>query len=195
MSYIIFTWYFIYLIILAWKVYMIRKSFFFFFSDHPKLSQHNHGPIVELELNRIDNNDFPCHSLWSETFMKTWVTITQSARFSIHFLTLTMDSPPPKPPPQKSPFQVLPRRSELSSQNIQFLDQDIVTHQDLLTRAPLLLSDLTKECSNFDSHLLNLRRKLTKLAVSWISRSFSAKSSLSNVNFLLENLSLQTSQC
>ncbi|KAJ6691631.1 RAD50-INTERACTING PROTEIN 1 RINT-1 [Salix purpurea] len=105
-----------------------------------------------------------------------------------------MDSPPPKPPPQKSPFQVLPRRSELSSQNIQFLDQDIVTHQDLLTRAPLLLSDLTKECSNFDSHLLNLRRKLTKLAVSWISRSFSAKSSLSNVNFLLENLSLQTSQ-
>ncbi|KAJ6309732.1 hypothetical protein OIU76_014629 [Salix suchowensis] len=105
-----------------------------------------------------------------------------------------MDSPPPKPPPQKSPFQVLPRRSELSSQNIQFLDQDIVTHQDLLTRAPLLLSDLTKECSNFDSYLLNLRRKLTKLAVSWISRSFSAKSSLSNVNFLLENLSLQTSQ-
>ncbi|KAB5540716.1 hypothetical protein DKX38_013690 [Salix brachista] len=105
-----------------------------------------------------------------------------------------MNSPPPKPPPQKSPFQVLPRRSELSSQHIQFLDQDIVTHQDLLTRAPLLLSDLTKECSNFDSHLLNLRRKLTKLAVSWISRSFSAKSSLSNVNFLLENLSLQTSQ-
>lgn len=107
-----------------------------------------------------------------------------------------MDSPPPPTPPplQQLPFQVLPRRSELSSQNIQFLDQNLVTHQDLLVRAPLLLSDLTKERSNFDAHLLNLRRKLTELAVSWISRSFSAKSSLSKVNFMLENLSLQTSQ-
>lgn len=107
-----------------------------------------------------------------------------------------MDSPPPPTPPplQQLPFQVLPRRSELSSQNIQFLDQNLVTHQDLLVRAPLLLSDLTKERSNFDARLLNLRRKLTELAVSWISRSFSAKSSLSKVNFMLENLSLQTSQ-
>ncbi|CAK7331891.1 unnamed protein product [Dovyalis caffra] len=104
-----------------------------------------------------------------------------------------MDSAPPAPPPQP-PYQVLPRMSDLSSLHIQFLDQSLVTHQDLLARTPPLLSDLTKQCSNFDAHLSNLQRNLTKLAVSWISRSFGAKSSLSNVNFLLESLSLQTSQ-
>lgn len=54
----------------------------------PTLSQLNHDPILELELRRTDNYNCPCLSLWSETDMKTWVTITQSANFSTYFLIL-----------------------------------------------------------------------------------------------------------
>ncbi|KAG8663077.1 RINT1-like protein MAG2L isoform X2 [Manihot esculenta] len=99
--------------------------------------------------------------------------------------------PPPSPPP---PFGVLPRQTELSSGHRDFLDQHLGNHEDLHAKAPLLLTDLTTNLADLEASFLNLQRNLTKRTVSWISRSFGAKSSVSNLNIMLENLSLHTSK-
>ncbi|CAI0542273.1 unnamed protein product [Linum tenue] len=89
----------------------------------------------------------------------------------------------------------LPRKGELSSHHLEFLNQKLATREDLLSRAPILSSELEAKCSELDADFLQLQRQLTKLSVSWISRSFAAKSSVRNLNLALENLSLVTSQC
>ncbi|KAF2291772.1 hypothetical protein GH714_035540 [Hevea brasiliensis] len=99
--------------------------------------------------------------------------------------------PPTAPPP---PSGILPRQTELSAAHRDFLDQHLGTHENLHTRAPLLLTDLTKSFADLEANFLNLQRNLTKRTVSWISRSFGAKSSVSNLNIMLENLSLPTSK-
>ncbi|KDP34517.1 hypothetical protein JCGZ_11067 [Jatropha curcas] len=101
-----------------------------------------------------------------------------------------MEPPSPAQPPQ---YLVLPRQSELSSGQIEFLNQHLRTHEDLSSKAPLLLTDLTDNFADLEANILNLQRNLMKRTVSWICRSFGAKSSLANLNFKLENLSLQTS--
>lgn len=93
------------------------------------------------------------------------------------------------------PFQVLPRIKDLSSQQIEFLDQNLRTHQDLSTKTSLLFTELSQQCSENETVLLNLQKSFTKLVVSWISHSFKTKSSLQNITVSLENLSLLTSQC
>ena len=104
--------------------------------------------------------------------------------------------PPPPPPPCPPPrYQVLPRPSELSSLQKQFLDQNLSTHQDLHTNAPLLLAQLTKSYADSESNFINLQKNLTRRTVSWVYHSFGAKSSLANLNYMLENLSLHSSPC
>ncbi|XP_065879716.1 RINT1-like protein MAG2L isoform X1 [Euphorbia lathyris] len=91
------------------------------------------------------------------------------------------------------PFQVLPRKTELSPGHTEFLDRQFRTREDLITRAPLLLTDLTNSFTDSEANLINLQRNLTKPMVSWISCFFRAKSSLANLNHMLENLSLRSS--
>ncbi|XP_061352590.1 RINT1-like protein MAG2L [Gastrolobium bilobum] len=81
--------------------------------------------------------------------------------------------------------------SDLTAQHIGFLDQHLGTKRDLFHQSTrVLYSSLTQQCSQLESHIQNL---LTKRAVSWISRSFKAKSSLQQLTFNLQNLSLRTS--
>lgn len=88
----------------------------------------------------------------------------------------------------------LPNTTDLSPQHLGFLDQHLSTHQDLLLNASNLSSSLSQQCSELDTNLQNLQNDLTKRAVSWISRSFSAKLALDNLNNNLQNLSLRTSR-
>ncbi|CAN0905081.1 RINT1-like protein MAG2L [Linum grandiflorum] len=90
---------------------------------------------------------------------------------------------------------VLPRKGELPLHHLEFLNQNLSTREDLLTKAPLLLSDLEKLCNDYDVNLFDLHRQLSKLVVSWISCSFAAKSSVRNLSVSLENLCLVSSQC
>eukprot|EP00257_Ricinus_communis_P023078 XP_015582977.1 RINT1-like protein MAG2L isoform X1 [Ricinus communis] len=107
--------------------------------------------------------------------------------------------PPPPLPPLKSPCSptpdgVLPRQIELSSLQKEFLDQHLSTREDLVARAPLLLTDLKQSYADLESNFINLQRNHIKLTVSWISHSFGAKSLIANLNYMLENLSFHTSQ-
>nr|XP_023879771.1 RINT1-like protein MAG2L isoform X2 [Quercus suber] len=105
----------------------------------------------------------------------------------------TVSSPSPPPPPPTPPLlAVLPKPSDLSPHQLEFLDQHFRTHQDLISKTPHLFSSLSKRCSDLDTHLLSLGTSLTKRAVSWISRSFAAKTSLHNLNLKLHNLNLRT---
>ena len=104
----------------------------------------------------------------------------------------TVSSPSSPPPPTPPLPAVLPKPSDLSPHQLEFLDQHFRTHQDLLSKTPHLFSSLNKRCSDLDTHLLSLGTSLTKRAVSWISRSFAAKTSLHNLNLKLHNLNLRT---
>lgn len=88
----------------------------------------------------------------------------------------------------------LPKHSELSSENLSFLDQHFRTPEDLLHKAPHLLASLCKQCSDLETHVLHLQTTLAKRTVSWISRSFAAKNALNNLSLNLQNLSLLTSK-
>ncbi|KAI9079563.1 hypothetical protein K1719_038467 [Acacia pycnantha] len=96
----------------------------------------------------------------------------------------------PRPAP---PFS-LPTISDLSPLQLGFLDEHFSTHQDLSLNASLLSSSLSQQCSQLDTELRILQNDLTKRAVSWISRSFSAKSALDELNRSMKNLSLRTSR-
>ncbi|KAK4278778.1 hypothetical protein QN277_016578 [Acacia crassicarpa] len=96
----------------------------------------------------------------------------------------------PRPAP---PFS-LPTISDLSPLQLGFLDEHFTTHQDLSLNASLLSSSLSQQCSQLDTQLRILQNDLTKRAVSWISRSFSAKSALDELNCSMQNLSLRTSR-
>lgn len=91
-------------------------------------------------------------------------------------------SSPPPPPPLAA---VLPKHGDLSPHQLSFLDEHFRTQEDLFFTAPLLLASLNKRCSDLDADLHNLGTNLTKRAVSWITRSFSAKTSLHNLNLTL----------
>lgn len=89
----------------------------------------------------------------------------------------------------------LPKHSELSSEQLRFLDQNFKNPDDLLHRAPHhLLATLFRDCSDLETHILQLHTSLARRTVSWISRSFAAKNALHNLNLDLQNLSLLTSK-
>ncbi|XP_028758886.1 RINT1-like protein MAG2L [Neltuma alba] len=94
------------------------------------------------------------------------------------------------PPPPIS----LPNVTDLSPLLLGFLDEHFSTHQDLSLNASLLSSSLGQQCKELDTQLGNLQNDVTKRAVSWISRSFSAKSALDELNRNMQNLSLRTSR-
>ncbi|KFK43161.1 hypothetical protein AALP_AA1G087800 [Arabis alpina] len=79
------------------------------------------------------------------------------------------------------PSFVLPNPSNL-------LDGNFDNLQDLLLHASNLTSHLKHDTSLLNNRLLHLRTNLTKHAVSWISTSLSAKVSLDDLRFSLENL-------
>lgn len=87
---------------------------------------------------------------------------------------------------------VLPRLSELSSHQKQFLDQNFKISIDL-SRAPHLFAELNTYCANLNRDLQELQKILSKSAVSWISRSFHLQSSVQDVNLQLKDLRLRTS--
>ncbi|KAK2640949.1 hypothetical protein Ddye_022712 [Dipteronia dyeriana] len=87
----------------------------------------------------------------------------------------------------------LPKHSELSLQQLGFLNHHFNTHEDLST-ASRLFQSLTNQSSQLDADLLRLRTNLTKLAFSWISPSFHIKTAFHNLNFNIQNVSLQTSK-
>lgn len=88
---------------------------------------------------------------------------------------------------------VLPEHSELSPPQLAFLDEHFRTREDLLVRAPHLVAALKKRSSDLDTDLRGLGRNFAKRVVSWISRSFAARTSIRNLNLKLENLCLRTS--
>lgn len=88
---------------------------------------------------------------------------------------------------------VLPKLGELSPQQLAFLDKHLRRWEDL-SAVPGLCAELSRSCSDLDGSLVNLRRHLTKLAVSWIYRSVGARSSIQKLSFKLEDLSLCSSQ-
>ncbi|KAH1034552.1 hypothetical protein AAZX31_20G042300 [Glycine max] len=97
-----------------------------------------------------------------------------------------------EPPPPSPPLPRLPNTADLTPQHLAFLDQHFRTKRDLSRESfnlPLS-SSLSQLCSELESRLL---QHLTKRTVSWISRSFSAKSSLQRLSLALQNLSLRTS--
>ncbi|XP_050203880.1 RINT1-like protein MAG2L [Mercurialis annua] len=105
-----------------------------------------------------------------------------------------MEPPPSLKPPCHQPLTAaLPTLTELSTNQIEFLNKQLNTRKDLITKAPLLLTDLTKSYSDSHSDHINFQRNLAKRIVSWISHSFEAKSSVTDLNYMLENLSLRTS--
>ncbi|XP_024018542.1 RINT1-like protein MAG2L [Morus notabilis] len=90
----------------------------------------------------------------------------------------------------------LPKYSELSSEQLRFLDDHFGAPEDplLLHKAPHdLLAVVRKQCSDLDSDLLRLQGRLAKCSVSWISRSFAAKSAAHSLALSLQNLNLITS--
>lgn len=93
----------------------------------------------------------------------------------------------------------LPKNSDLSSEQLRFLDrhfgasdEDLHLHL-LLHKAPNLLTVLHSQCSDLDSDLLRLQARLARCCVSWIPRSFAAKSAAHSLGLRLQNLSLATS--
>lgn len=97
-------------------------------------------------------------------------------------------------PPSSSPCSCLPKPSDLSDNQVRFLNEKFQTHQDLVHKAPPLHTSLRTHSSLLDSHLQHLKSTLSHLTVSWIRRSFSAKTNLHNLDISLQNLSLVTSQ-
>lgn len=90
----------------------------------------------------------------------------------------------------------LPKYRELSSEQLRFLDDHFGAPEDplLLHKAPHdPLAVVRKQCSDLDSDLLRLQSRLAKCCVSWISRSFAAKSAAHSLALSLQNLSLITS--
>ncbi|KAM6556031.1 hypothetical protein CsatB_003050 [Cannabis sativa] len=104
-----------------------------------------------------------------------------------------MEAPPP-PPPHGSATPALPKHTDLSSEQLSFLHQHFQTPKDLPHKAPLLLSELDRNCFDLDRDLIALQFILAKSCVSWISHSFEAKSDARRLNHDLQNLSLLTSQ-
>jgi hypothetical protein len=98
-----------------------------------------------------------------------------------------MEHPVPPPPPP-----VLPKHTELSPQQFAFLEEHFRTREDVLVGAPHLSAALNKRCAYLDADLLHLQRYLSNRAVSWISRSFAARTSIHHLNLKLENLSLRS---
>ncbi|XP_024007811.1 RINT1-like protein MAG2L isoform X2 [Eutrema salsugineum] len=88
---------------------------------------------------------------------------------------------------------VLPNPSDHSGIALGLLDGNFEDLGDLLLRSSNLTSRLKHDSSHLNDRLLHLRTNLTKLAVSWISTSLSAKNSLDDLRFNLESLSLATS--
>lgn len=97
-----------------------------------------------------------------------------------------MERPVPPPPP------VLPKHTELSPQQFAFLEEHFRTREDLLVGAPHVSAALNQRCADLDADLLHLQRDLSNRAVSWISRSFAARTSIHRLNLKLENLSLRS---
>lgn len=88
----------------------------------------------------------------------------------------------------------LPKHTDISKDQLSFLNQQFRTQEDVLDKAPHLLTALHSRCSDLTSHLLDFQTTLNRRTVSWICRSFSAKTALHNLNLSLQNLSLLTSQ-
>ncbi|TKY46601.1 RINT protein MAG2L [Spatholobus suberectus] len=95
-------------------------------------------------------------------------------------------------PPPPSPLPCLPNVTELAPQHVGFLDQHFRTKHDLSHESANLplFSSLSQRCSELEPLL---HSHLAKRTVSWISRSFKAKSSLQQLSLALRNLSLRTS--
>ncbi|WVY93277.1 hypothetical protein V8G54_032365 [Vigna mungo] len=94
--------------------------------------------------------------------------------------------------PSSSPLPRLPNVADLTPQHSAFLDQHFQTKRDLSLESSnlFLSSSLSQQCSELESMFLLHASKRT---VSWISRSFRAKSSLQQLSLALRNLSLRTS--
>ncbi|GAV67177.1 RINT1_TIP1 domain-containing protein [Cephalotus follicularis] len=88
---------------------------------------------------------------------------------------------------------VLPQHSDLSPQQKAFLNGKFRTQKDLVYGAPLhIFATIYHNYSHSDADLINLQRALLKRAVSWISASFRAKTTLSNLTLNLHTLCLDT---
>ncbi|KAG4969864.1 hypothetical protein JHK85_036285 [Glycine max] len=95
-------------------------------------------------------------------------------------------------PPPSHPLPRLPSTADLTPQHAAFLDQHFRTKRDLSRESSNLplSSSLWQQCSELESRLLQY---LTKRTISWISRSFSVRSSLQQLSLALQSLSLCTS--
>ncbi|KAK7333767.1 hypothetical protein VNO80_30544 [Phaseolus coccineus] len=95
-------------------------------------------------------------------------------------------------PSSSSSLPCLPNVADLAPQHAAFLDQHFQTKRDLSQESSnlSLSSSLSQQCSELESFFL---LHATKHTVSWISRSFRAKSSLQQLSLALRNLSLRTS--
>ncbi|KAK9274040.1 hypothetical protein L1049_018854 [Liquidambar formosana] len=91
------------------------------------------------------------------------------------------------------PPLVLPNHRDLSPHLSRFLDDHFSSHQDLSTAFDLE-TQLSENYADLNSGLAGLQKNLTKLVVSWISRSFTAKSALHRLSLNVHNLGLYTSQ-
>lgn len=83
---------------------------------------------------------------------------------------------------------ILPEVGKLCRSQSEYLDQHFKTQKDVSsssTSSSCLLSEWTKHCSDYDNRLLHLRTTLMDRTLSWISSSFRAKASLSNLNLTL----------
>ncbi|CAB4279001.1 unnamed protein product [Prunus armeniaca] len=103
-------------------------------------------------------------------------------------------SPCPRRSATSSQVPSLPKHADISKDQLSFLNQQFRTQEDVLNKAPHLLTALNSHCSDLTSHLLDFQTTLNGRTVSWICRSFSAKTALHNLNLSLQNLSLLTSQ-
>lgn len=93
--------------------------------------------------------------------------------------------------PPVPPHPALPKHTELSPQQFAFLEEHFQAREDLLVGAPHVLAALNQRCADLDADLLHLGRDLANRAVSWISRSFAARTSIHHLNLKIENLSLR----
>lgn len=103
-------------------------------------------------------------------------------------------SPCPRRSATSSLVPSLPKHTDISKDQLSFLNQQFRTQEDVLNKAPHLLTALHCHCSDLTSHLLDFQTTLNRRTVSWICRSFSAKTALHNLNLSLQNLSVLTSQ-
>ncbi|BFG30806.1 hypothetical protein CerSpe_170800 [Prunus speciosa] len=103
-------------------------------------------------------------------------------------------SPCPRRSATSSQVPSLPKHTDISKDQLSFLNQQFRTQEDVLDKAPHLLTALHSHCSDLTSHLLDFQTTLNRRTVSWICRSLSAKTALHNLNLSLQNLSLLTSQ-